>query len=236
MRPVDKGDSPQVFTKYEDAKQPLCNRLGAYCSFCERRIPTNLAVEHILPKNEGMGFEHLRNEWTNFLLCCVNCNSTKSTKVLTFPDYLLPDRDNTFPYYEYLETGIVEAVGDNPNVRAMAQRTLDLVGLNNHNLPDGNDSIIFSALERSSQRVETWVIAKKIKLRYDNNRVDIEIIADLAAACGFFSIWMKAFEGAPAVRQALIDAFGHTATDCFDANTDPVSPRPANTLQNSGKS
>lgn len=236
MRPVDKGDSPQVFTKYEDAKQPLCNRLGTYCSYCERRIPTNIAVEHILPKNSGMGFEHLQNEWTNFLLSCVNCNSTKGIKVPNLSEYLLPDRDNTFQYYEYLETGIVEACGDNPIIKKMAQNTLDLVGLNNHEFPDGDEAIVFSAIERSSQRVQAWVQAKEAREDYENGEVCVRRIAKEAAGCGFFSIWMKAFEGIPAVRQELINVFGNTAAECFDENTNPISPRPANSLLNSGKS
>jgi hypothetical protein len=68
MRPIDKGNAPQVFTNYQDAKPFLTNQLGTYCSYCERRIATNLAVEHILPKDINLPYAHLRNEWTNFLL------------------------------------------------------------------------------------------------------------------------------------------------------------------------
>lgn len=236
MRPIDKGDSPQVFTNYQAAKQFLASRLGTYCSFCERRITTSLAVEHILPKDKNLPYAHLENEWTNFLLSCSNCNSTKGTKILTLSDYLLPDRDNTFPYYEYLETGEVEASGVDTNIREMAQRTLDLVGLNNHNLSNSDGTLLFSELERYGQRIQAWVQAKGARTDYDRGEVNIQRIANEAAACGFFSIWMKAFEGVVVVRQALINAFGHTSTNCFDANTNPITPRPANTLENSGKS
>lgn len=48
MRPVCRGPSPrkQDFANYDDAKPDLVSRLGLYCSYCERRIATNLAVEH----------------------------------------------------------------------------------------------------------------------------------------------------------------------------------------------
>lgn len=66
MRPVRRGSSPIAndFNRYEDAKTDLISRiskghlkerhLGSYCSYCERRIETNLAVEHIEPKKEAM--------------------------------------------------------------------------------------------------------------------------------------------------------------------------------------
>lgn len=235
MRPINRGVSPQVFTDYEDAKPFLTNRLGTYCSFCERRIPTNLAVEHILPKNPGLGFEHLRNEWANFLLSCVNCNSTKSIKVINFATYLLPDRDNTFNGFDYEETGEVVATGGGA-ITAMAQNTLDLVGLNPIVNAQTDDAVLFSALERTSQRVETWKIAKEVKIDYDNGEVNINAITKLAQATGFFSIWMKAFEGISPVRNALIQNFVNTANDCFDVNGVSITPRPDNaTLQNSGK-
>ena len=234
MRPIDKGDSPQVFTNYQDAKQPLTNRLGTYCSFCERRIPTNLAVEHILPKDESLPYAHLRNEWTNFLLSCVNCNSAKGTKIIDFATYLLPDRDNTFPFFEYDELGEVKANGNRAQKR-MAKNTLDLVALNKLKHTDWDETTMFAAITRLEQRVEAWKSAKIVRINYLNGGVNLEVLKILVASMGFFSIWMKAFEGIEDARKAFIEAFENTASDCFDANTNSVSPRPANTLQNSGK-
>lgn len=85
MRPVERGeapietdDQPRQYSKYQDARPDLISRLGKYCSYCERRIPTNLAVEHIQNKDDRPDLER---EWCNFLLGCVNCNSTKLKKV-----------------------------------------------------------------------------------------------------------------------------------------------------------
>lgn len=67
---------PGDFADYDDAKPFLLARLGPFCSYCERRIPTNLAVEHIQPKGVPK-YAPLEKTWDNFLLACVNCNSTK---------------------------------------------------------------------------------------------------------------------------------------------------------------
>lgn len=73
MRPVVRGASPQAgdFKNYRDAFAELAGRIGMFCSYCERRIATQLAVEHIQPKAL---YEHLQGRWDNFLLGCVNCN------------------------------------------------------------------------------------------------------------------------------------------------------------------
>lgn len=170
MRPVDRGAEPRKYANYEDAKQDLANRLGCYCSYCERRIATNLAVEHILPKDPALGHSHLRNEWSNFLLACVNCNSAKKTTVIDFSEYLLPDRDNTFHYFHYSPiTGFVEVVsGLDPIVEAMAQRTCDLMALNRFDHPNWDVNVFESALDRVGQRVETWVLAQDARKEYDN--------------------------------------------------------------------
>lgn len=73
MRPIERGPSPRAtdFDDYRDAFPELASRLGSYCSFCERRIPTNLAVEHIQPKALP-AYAALVGRWDNFLLACVN--------------------------------------------------------------------------------------------------------------------------------------------------------------------
>ena len=88
MRPVDKGAAPAVYAKYQDAGPDLQARLGDYCSYCERQIETNLAVEHIQPKSHVPA---LRTDWTNFLLGCVNCNSSKGNTPINLRDYFWPD-------------------------------------------------------------------------------------------------------------------------------------------------
>jgi len=234
MRPIDKGASPQVFLDYRDAKPFLTDRLGTYCSFCERLILTGLAVEHIQPKGRKK-YAHLKNEWNNFLLCCVNCNSAKSKKDVTTNNFLLPDRDNTFPFFEYDELGMVNPIGT-PATRRLAKKTIDLVALNKTTHKKWDEDTMRSALERFSQRVQVWVQAKEAREDYNKGEVNVRRIASEAASTGFFSIWLKAFEGIAPVRRAIINLYKNTAPDCFDASANPINPRPRNGLTNSGKS
>ena len=61
---------------YGSARAALIAEIGAYCSYCEVPLTSNLAVEHVLPKK---WFPALQLAWTNFLLCCPICNSVKAT-------------------------------------------------------------------------------------------------------------------------------------------------------------
>src|SRR5690242_20526604 len=105
MRPVDKGLPSAVYTSYQDAGPDLLGRIGDYCSYCERQIETNLAVEHIQPKSL---VPTLRNSWSNFLLGCVNCNSSKGDTPVNLSDYFWPDQDNTLRAFEYVRGGLVK--------------------------------------------------------------------------------------------------------------------------------
>jgi uncharacterized protein (TIGR02646 family) len=235
MRPVDRGAEPRKYTHYADAKQDLVNRFGCYCSYCERRISTNLAVEHIQAKSLAASL-HLANEWTNFLLACVNCNSAKSARLIALDGVLLPDRDNTFAAFVYAETGMVDVAmpADCP-VFALADATIELTGLNRYEYPEADEALLFSALERVGQRVQVWVQAKSARKDFDAGQALASRIASEAASAGFFSIWMAAFDGVADVRQAIIQAFPNTAADCFDLRTGVISPRPHNGLAHAGK-
>lgn len=235
MRPIERGPAPQVYARYEDAKPDLVNLLGLYCSYCERRIATLLAVEHIQAKALPQ-YAHLKLVWENFLLGCVNCNSAKLKQDVILADFLLPDRDNTFAAYRYDPLGTVEiAAGLTADAVVMAEATRDLTALNRLTHSDWNDQVMFSALERVSQRVQAWVQASEALADFQSGRSHARAVAREAAGCGFFSIWMAAFDGIPEVRRELIDIFPGTAVDCFDSSTLPVTPRPPNGLADGSK-
>ena len=236
MRPVTRGASPQTsdFTDYRDAYEPLLARLGPYCSYCERRIATNLAVEHIQPKDEDR-YPELEGRWDNYLLACVNCNSTKGSKDVRPGLIYLPDRDNTFAAFHYYQDGAVQPAqsGD-----AMATATLELTGLDKpiRQVFDENGRLIAS--DRIGQRMEAWLKAMlaKDRLRRNPNPELEDSIVDWALSEGFFSVWMRVFADVPHMRQRFIKAFPNTAADCFDPlSTAPVSPRPQNALAGGGK-
>lgn len=244
MRPVKRGGSPIIgdYADYDDAKTELISRIGSgwlgdenvasYCSYCERRISTNLAVEHIEPKDGPHGQPHLKGRWTNFLLACVNCNSTKGRKRVVLTDLLFPDRDNTFVAFEYRKDGTIHPTSK-PQQPAyqLAMSTLQLTGLDQtvRTTHDANGKLI--AEDRASQRMQTWGQALLARSDYETNpnceNIKRLIISN-AVYSGFFSIWMAAFDGIPDMRNRLIDAFGGTrGSSCFDpVTTMPIQPGP----------
>jgi uncharacterized protein (TIGR02646 family) len=236
MRPVRKGLSPRQtdFSDYADAKPELIARLGHYCSYCERRIATNLAVEHIQPKDGPHGHPGLIGTWTNFLLACVNCNSAKGRKEVVLADLLFPDRDNTFASYEYTPDGKVKvSSGITPAQAIMAGATLKLVGLDKYpqKIVDSNGDPV--AIDRVAQRMECWAIALEslqdfIQAPAAAKQVLIRAVVRTAVASGAFSIWMTVFHAYSDVRIELIRAFDGTQdSGCFDMNTaNSVTPSP----------
>jgi len=234
MRPIRRGPSPRPndFDDYRDAKAELVSRLGPYCSFCERRVATNLAVEHVQPKGLP-AYAHLTGRWDNFLLACVNCNSSKGARDVRLDAVLLPDRDNTCAALSYEPDG---TVGPSPSASAaglarMVDETLALTGLDKAaiNTPDRNGRQV--ALDRLSQRMETWLQATEARRLVISNpgNPDIrDLAARLAAATGFFSIWMTVFDDDVDMRWRLIERFpGTKESGCFGiADGRPVSPAP----------
>ena len=130
MRPVNRGEAPKVYARYQDAIGDLESCLGCYCCYCERRFPALLAVEHVSPK---VSDPDRATDWTNFLLGCVNCNSTKSNTPTNDQDFLWPDKDHTLAAFEYKQGGLVDAsLALDAKIRKKAVALIELVGLDRH--------------------------------------------------------------------------------------------------------
>ncbi|RYZ86008.1 MAG: HNH endonuclease, partial [Proteobacteria bacterium] len=130
MRPVTRIAAPNTYAKYQEAIGDLEDCFGCYCSYCERRFPALLAVEHVSPKSLDSARE---TDWDNFLLGCVNCNSTKGDKPTNDQDFLWPDKDNTLLAIEYKVGGLVgasSAIGSQIEPKVIA--LIELVGLDRH--------------------------------------------------------------------------------------------------------
>lgn len=239
MRPVSRGSSPQgvTFNNYRDSFDYLLDRMGIgeyktikiaqYCSYCERVISTNLAVEHIEPKDGAFGKPNLKNTWSNFLLACVNCNSHKSSKQVLFQNLYLPDRDNTFAAFEYNINGEVKPSNDlDIDQKRIAQNTINLVGLNEP-IETDVDGV---AKDRRTQRLNAISLAldslEDLKLDPQNQAVKNLIVKGMLAN-GYFSIWMKVFDGYPEIRNMFIDSIrGTRKSGCFDQNGQIIKPHP----------
>jgi uncharacterized protein (TIGR02646 family) len=232
MRPVDRGtipldalDNPKVFTEYADARADLFDRIGRYCSFCERPILSGLAIEHVLPKSLPQ-FKRLECEWSNFLLGCMNCNSTKGSRPSGRKQMLLPDQDNTFRAIAYSVGG---RVSPSPTLslglKRKAKLLIRVVGLDRlpTNDPQAKDL-------RWNDRREAWDKATRYRAKYVNGGIAVETIVELCKNGGHWSIWMTVFDGIKEVRLALIEAFSGTLqAKCFDANGESIA-RPGGQL------
>ena len=223
MRPVDRGSPPPLaYSKYQDAAPLLINKLGCYCSYCERQIETHLAVEHIQPKSLNAG---LLLDWNNFLLGCAHCNSSKGDTSVNLDDYLWPDTDNTLLGFQYHVGGIVSPASALPDfIEKKVRAMIMLVGLDKDH---GNrDKARHPSVSdnRWSHRRQTWDLAQKAKCdlqRRDNNEVR-EWIVETAINRGGFSIWFTILGDDKDMRLRLINAFTGTATNCFDQNGVPT--------------
>lgn len=221
MRPVDKGAAPGVYTKYQDAGPALQARLGDYCSYCERQIETHLAVEHIQPKSDVPA---LCTTWSNFLLGCSNCNSSKGDTSVCPSDYLWPDCDNTLRAFHYVRGGLVLASPTMaPAITAKAQATIALIGLDKYPGNQGREPT--SSDRRWLKRQLLWQLAEKDRQRLAaNDTPEVrELIVENAIARGMFSIWWTAFAGDVEMRRRLREAFLGTDAGCFDTNEDLVA-------------
>lgn len=226
MRPVLKGANPIdengnviIFTRYARSRRYLIDRIGEYCSYCERKIEANLAVEHVQPKDTN---PNLSLEWSNFLLGCTNCNSTKGNKQVTLDDFVWPDIDNTFNYFEYNETGIVNipfSIVD-PNLRAKIQKMLDLVGLQKHPPRLGTADWKEASDRRFEHRIQAWLDANHYMELYNSStneirEIMIPLIITIVLNQGFWSLWMNVFSEFTEVQIELLNKFVGTNIGLF---------------------
>ena len=220
MRPVDKGAAPATYARYQDARGDLMARLGDYCSYCERQIETHLAVEHVQPKVRRTS---LRNSWTNFLLGCVHCNSSKGKKRVALRDYFWPDRDNTLRAFEYVDGGLVRPHSDLvAHDEDRARDTIALTGLDKFPGSPGRGPT--DTDRRWLRRHEAWQLAERSLSRLVNeDTVSLrEQIVETAAGRGMFSIWWTVFAVDVDMRRRLREAFIGTDGVSFDINENPV--------------
>lgn len=213
LTPVDSNNIPKQYSEYSNARRDLISRIGEYCSYCEMELDTSLAIEHIQPKTHH---PLLELQWSNFLLACTNCNSTKGTKNPTLNDILWPHLDNTFRAFEYAQEGRIKpAQGLSPALKIKAEATIALMGLAARpNRQTASD-------RRWLNRKEAWseaTLSKEDLAESDTPAMRRQIIRT-AKAKGYWSIWMTVFNDDQDMLKRLIDEvnFKGTAQNCFNA-------------------
>jgi len=214
---LDKYGSPKIFHDYADARGDLIKRLGEYCSYCEMQLDASLSVEHVKPK---VHHPDGALDWSNFLLACANCNSTKGSKNVELNDYYWPDQHNTLLVLEFAEEGIVRPRSDlTEEQRAKAQRTLELTGLDRTPAVEEDPS---DSDRRWKNRREAWgtaMVSLQCLREADCLRVR-QLIELLCKANGYWCVWMTVFRDDADMRRRFIQAFPGTARDCFDLSGD----------------
>ncbi len=222
MRPVDKGAAPAAYAKYQDAGPDLQERLGDYCSYCERQIETNLAIEHVQPKSHVPA---LRTNWSNFLLACVNCNSSKGDAPVNLVEHFWPDVDNTLRAFQYVRGGLVQPhAALAPPLVDKAQATIQLTGLDRDPGNSGREPT--RADQRWLRRQQAWEKAERCRQTLAaQNTVQVRgLIVDVATGRGEFSVWWTVFADDVDMRRRLREAFLGTHAASFDVNED-LAPR-----------
>ena len=110
------------------------------CCYCEKKIDTKgngQAIEHIRPKAQDK-YPELKNEWTNLLHSCVDCNGKKSSQFPVYannnpliinPSEQSIDPENHFDFEVDDEDdstfGRIKANGNS----AQAEKTIEVIGL-----------------------------------------------------------------------------------------------------------
>lgn len=228
MRPIDRGPTPLddsgqpiQFTNYQDAREPLIQRIGEYCSYCEMHRPDGPDIEHVQPKSNNPALE---KEWNNFLLGCRNCNSIKGNTPIQIGDYFWPDVHNTFLLLKYL-VDLPPQPSENLS-SDQVNKVLAIIQLTGLDRLPGHPK--YSPKDRRwLKRHEAWSTAQQSLENLHKNDTEFmrQQIILTAKECGFWSVWMIVFHDDPDMRCRLIDVFPGTARNCFDKQGNPV-PRP----------
>jgi len=224
--PLNNAGAKIVFNKYGDAKQHLIDQTCRYCHFCEMPILNSPAVEHIKPKEcngNKTKYKNLTNKWSNLLLICTYCNSTKGNQDIKLQNYYWPFKNNTLIPFEHLTGSVIIDNTMLPAVQTKAQNTINLYGLSSiTNSSGGKDTRFEHRIRVISQAIERFA-----EYTANPQLITINAIIGQAIEAGYFSVWFNVFKSQPLVRQALLQAFKVPAT-CFDANFNPIPRNPTN--------
>ena len=218
--PIDENNLPINFTQYQQARRYLIDNIGEYCSYCERKVAASLAVEHIIPKILN---PELELEWSNLLLACTNCNSTKGDKEVLLDLLVWPHLENTYILFSYPNDGsVIPADNVSDKKHEQIQNFINLVGLNKRPPDTGTLDWKTASNRTHEQRIQALIDANEKNLAYNEADTDVKklllsFIVLIAQHQGFWSIWMNAFAKHPEVQRELILAFKGTNLSYFKA-------------------
>ena len=164
----------------EDVKIELKKVYNKKCCYCETKLTKNYAIEHFRPKQD---YKWLEKSWSNLLLVCNSCNSSKgklfevaNTKQISKitgvnvhnsaknlnqleEQYLLhPEYDNPEDFFAFEKSGKIKSIKNNKR----AEYTIYLVKLNHTDLIEARYEIIEKFIKELKNKVENSEIANLI--------------------------------------------------------------------------
>lgn len=242
MRPIERGAVPQVngqdktVSDYKNWRADLLDRLGTYCCYCNIIQLERLEVEHVIAQAQGGSIL----DWNNVVLACGACNSRKNARQCSPTTHFFPDIHNTHlaftcrivPHPKQrgkFAAVIVVRGGLNTAQQVKAKNSIELYGLTR--IPADRRRIQQAIDLRWKYRYNELIEAGVWRSNWDatpmaGQSMVLDCIRTLARKGGFFSIWFDAFHDVPIVKEALINAFPHTA-GCFPAPMfDPIERIP----------
>lgn len=187
------------------------------------RVNNCLAVEHIKARKD---YPRLAHSWTNFLLACTSCNSSKTSNKLAVPyrqHYYWPHLNNTLlafvsplagPYAQL----VVPRAGLSPSQQSRAAATIALYGLDKRTTATGDSD------NRYLERQKATKMAIDRFLEYQDGKATIGAIVDMAQTTGFLSVWLAVFDSIAPIRLALLNApdYKINVAAWFDADLNPI--------------
>lgn len=234
MRPLNNVPGGADLSSHKDAKPGLIAAMGEFCAYCERPIEAmNLDVEHVKPQKTHL---RLALTWSNFLLACTSCNTYKrhyqsaNRQIGILRKQAWPHLDNTFSAYSYDQHGRVTVSPALASAahQQMAQKTLEMAGLNRTPAVAANYQSLGLIYDITSRRKKAWGKAQIALAAYQQNPTDMQrqSILNQAEETGFFSIWMNVFAAHPDVKRGLVATF-KASPACFDHMGNQLNPRQA---------
>lgn len=236
MRPINQGEKPgKHVTQHREYFDDIKTRIGCYCSYCERRMPDReLHIEHVRPQNASKEY---RLCWHNLLLACFTCNSHKdkcdaairNVNDLNIDEYAFPHIYDTYHLIDYPSPTYMPVCSPmaEAEYKLKVEKLFRLLQMDNS---DGRtEEELLEENGIPSLRISAGINASELRKDLDNNPTNEAIasaqkkIAREIERFGFWSIWMKEFEGVQAIRDFLLDIIPGTEKRYFGTQEEHAS-------------
>ena len=236
MRPINQGGKPDKHvTQYRDYFDDIKTRIGRYCSYCERRMPDGeLHIEHVRPKSMS---EEYKLCWHNLLLACFTCNSKKdkcdtnlrNVNDLNIDEYAFPHIYDTYHLIDYPAPTYMPVCSPiaRPEYKLKVEKLFGLLQMENN--AGRTEEELMEENGIPSLRISAGISASELRKDLGDTPSDEAIvcaqkkIAREIERFGFWSVWMKEFEGIQTIRDFLLDIIPGTEKHYFGTKEEHAS-------------